>query len=665
MISGYPALTSTDFSTTGGGARGTGTTPLLLEDIGRAKRLMEGHMAQEYQSGADVLFVYDTESFYHTASLRGTDPVSNVLIDHNTLNAFKSGVVFDPIHIKDLERVDLTPYRVVVFGNTYLLDREQREYIRSHVATDGRTLVWFYAPGYLDGSSLDVDRISELTGIELSEVTLPTVPEILLSLPGSPAIRYRVGEERFSPLFAVADLEATVLGTYAGTRLAAVGRKIFKDHSAWYVALPNTGIEPLRSYSPHKRGTHLHHSRRDRLCRQRCGDSPHRHGRGTHHHASQRKTDCAPTPRRGLDTRHGCRNRRAASVRGSASQRGWEMMALRAERWILIGCLLAATLSLSSGSTRGGIRSHPRLIADSADVVRARQWLRESPWYRSIIEEHRQSIEAFIARRPVYVSPIKQIYQYKMYSCPTHDAELLYEEFSPFVHRCPQDTSEHYSGGKYDAAWAGWYNRELASRLVWLGILYQLYGEERYADAGREILMQFADLYLKYPTTNTILGPAHVFFGTLSESFWGVDMAYGYDLLHDSPGFSEADHGILKEQLFLPLARITQRFPESASNRQLWYNNVSAAVGFLYDDQELIEFALRGTYGFEWQLGSALPASGFWPEWSGYHFVALRGMIHLAEMARHNGLDLYHRTIAGTVDEGDVRRPLRDHSSEL
>ena len=44
---------------------------------------------------------------------------------------------------------------------------------------------------------------------------------------------------------------------------------------------------------------------------------------------------------------------------------------------------------------------------------------------------------------------------------------------------------------------------------------------------------------------------------------------------------------------------------------------------------------------------SALPESGFWPEWSGYHFVALRGMIHLAEMARHNGLDLYHREIAG------------------
>ncbi|HEX9971719.1 MAG TPA: heparinase II/III family protein, partial [bacterium] len=123
--------------------------------------------------------------------------------------------------------------------------------------------------------------------------------------------------------------------------------------------------------------------------------------------------------------------------------------------------------------------------------------------------------------------------------------------------------------------------------------------------------------------------------------------AFGYDLVYNYEGFTRKDRRNLKEKLFYPLAKITQQFPESASNRQLWYNNVSAAVGFLFDDQALIDFALKGEYGFEWQLGSALPESGFWAEGPGYHFVALRGMIHLAEMARHNRLDLYHLEIAG------------------
>ena len=286
-------------------------------------------------------------------------------------------------------------------------------------------------------------------------------------------------------------------------------------------------------------------------------------------------------------------------------------------------------------------------MADKAEIDTAKKWIKTYPWYRSTFEEHKNEIDRFIAHGPIYVSPLKQTYQYQMYTCPKHLVELMYEVYKPFEHRCPKDTTEVYRDGKYDMAWAGWYNRILASHLVWMGLLYNTHGDEKYAAAGKDILMKFADLYLKYPTENTILGPAHVFFGTLSESFWGVDMVYGYDLLYNYKGFTEADHKELKEKLFYPLAKITQLFPESASNRQLWYNNVSAAVGFLYDDQSLIDFAMKGKYGFEWQLGSAVPESGFWPEWSGYHFVALRGMIHLAEMARHNGFDLYHKEIAG------------------
>lgn len=291
--------------------------------------------------------------------------------------------------------------------------------------------------------------------------------------------------------------------------------------------------------------------------------------------------------------------------------------------------------------------THPRLLADHTDIDSAKSWIRHYPWYRQLFEQHKTQIDRFLDHGPIHVSPIKQTYQYQMYTCPRHGVELMYEEFKPFEHRCPKDTAEIYRGGKYDMAWAGWYNRLLANHLVWMGLLYATYGEEKYAAAGKEILMGFAQHYLSYPTDNTILGPAHVFFGTLSESFWGVDMAYGYDLLYTYGGFSPQDRIALKDSLFYPLAHITQRFPETASNRQLWYNNVSAAVGFLYGDRELIDFAIDGRYGFRWQLGSALPESGFWAEWSGYHFVALRGMIHLAEMARHNGYDLYRMELAG------------------
>ena len=319
-------------------------------------------------------------------------------------------------------------------------------------------------------------------------------------------------------------------------------------------------------------------------------------------------------------------------------------------RSVIISILLSASLMAEFGVPQfSGAQelSHPRLMTDAAGIDTARAWIKAYPWYGDIFALHRADVERFIARRPIYVSPLKQTYVFEMYTCPKHHVELMFEEFRPFEHRCPADTTEFYRGGKYDMAWAGWYNRVLATELVWMGLLYNVYGDEKYAEAGREILMKFSELYLSYPTDNTILGPAHVFFGTLSESFWGVDMVYGYDLLYNYRGFTPADRKALREKLFYPLASITQQFPETASNRQLWYNNVSAAVGFLYGDRALIDFAIEGKYGFKWQIGSALPESGFWPEWSGYHFVALRGMIHLAEMARHDGYDLYHMEIAG------------------
>jgi len=42
-------------------------------------------------------------------------------------------------------------------------------------------------------------------------------------------------------------------------------------------------------------------------------------------------------------------------------------------------------------------RSHPRLMADQAELDTAKQWIKQYPWYRSLFEEHKKEIDAFIA----------------------------------------------------------------------------------------------------------------------------------------------------------------------------------------------------------------------------------------------------------------------------
>ncbi|MHC5040332.1 MAG: hypothetical protein ACYTHM_23730, partial [Planctomycetota bacterium] len=178
---------------------------------------------------------------------------------------------------------------------------------------------------------------------------------------------------------------------------------------------------------------------------------------------------------------------------------------------------------------------HPCLIADASQIAKAKERLKTYPWYKKILTEKQEEIDKFISR-PVYVSPIKQEWAYEAYDCPECKTGLIFDETKPFEHACPK-CKKAFKLHKHNATWAGRYNALLGARMPWLGILYQVTGEEKYAKAAREILVTFADLYLKFPNKNNILGPARVFFATLGESIWGRNMAIGYDLVFQSPSF--------------------------------------------------------------------------------------------------------------------------------
>lgn len=227
---------------------GTWDHPTVLRDIERMKSMVEARRDVPYRSAADVLFVYDTESFYYTASLHGSDPVSRTLINYNTLAAFRSGVIFDPIHADDLDRVDLSQYEVVVFGNTYVLDDEERTFIQEEVARGGRTLVWFYAPGYINETTSEASArsISRLTQIDVTPTSLSEAPEVSMSIAPDSTIHYTLGDEPFAPLFAVSDTDAQSLGRFVENGKSAVARKTFDDHTAWYVGVPSRETQPVQ-----------------------------------------------------------------------------------------------------------------------------------------------------------------------------------------------------------------------------------------------------------------------------------------------------------------------------------------------------------------------------------------------------------------------------------
>lgn len=210
------------------------------------KVLADSTLHRQYRSDADVLLVYDTEVNCHTKSLfTDGDSVSLQLIDYMSLAMYYTGAVFDAVHLDDLRLVDFSPYKCVVFANTFLLDERDKTIIREKVAQEGRHLVWLYAPGFSNGKTLDENFPGEVTGIMLAQVS--TILPVVVDL--HEAVGINISEKlwgRADPLFAVADPEARVFGHFRHSGFPALASKSLPGYTSWFSAVPLLDQRSLR-----------------------------------------------------------------------------------------------------------------------------------------------------------------------------------------------------------------------------------------------------------------------------------------------------------------------------------------------------------------------------------------------------------------------------------
>lgn len=235
--------------------------PRYLDSIRQLKAIFDETLHQEYTSEADVLLVYDTASQYHIQSVGAGDPVSAQLIDRMCLASFYAGVIFDPVLISDLDKIDFSQYKMVVFGNTFVMDNKTKELIRTQVAGGGRHLLWCYAPGFSDGKRLSADFVRQVTGIHLTQTACADTPAV--------AIDERVGtiaDQKpaglCDPLFAIDDSQTEIFGRYRHDGSPALGRKEMSDYTSWFIGVPPTDADLLR-FIYRSAGAHIYNADRD------------------------------------------------------------------------------------------------------------------------------------------------------------------------------------------------------------------------------------------------------------------------------------------------------------------------------------------------------------------------------------------------------------------
>ena len=218
-----------------------------------------------------------------------------------------------------------------------------------------------------------------------------------------------------------------------------------------------------------------------------------------------------------------------------------------------------------------------------------------------------------------------------------------------------------------------------------LGILYALGGDVRYAEYAKALLLGYANAprygapkTLYYRSNQGMTGQL------LDEALLLDKLAFGYDLIYNTPSWTNEQRSRVHDELLQPLASEmlypsapeidpTGSFSRQANNRGAIGATSVLLAGYATDDPELVNAALYGirtslkkpnAVGLrqfpppkDWIAANAADPSnglltvhfaspcisdGMWVEGSpSYAFYVLGSMIDAAEAAWHHGLDLY------------------------
>lgn len=206
--------------------------PTYLKSIQEERELFEKRKTQAYQPVADVLYVWDQESFYYTKN-RWT-PICYNLLDQAFEEALRSGTSSDQIYLFDLDKVNLDRYKAILFMNVFKMTEKERAFIHEKVAKNGRTLIWNYLPGYTDGQKNSFEFVEELTGFKTSPLISTEKPTVVVQS-SKPEYSF---EGAVQPMVTIDDQKSEVLSRLKNGGQTVAAKKSFKDYTSVYSSLP-------------------------------------------------------------------------------------------------------------------------------------------------------------------------------------------------------------------------------------------------------------------------------------------------------------------------------------------------------------------------------------------------------------------------------------------
>lgn len=181
------------------------------------------------------------------------------------------------------------------------------------------------------------------------------------------------------------------------------------------------------------------------------------------------------------------------------------------------------------------------------------------------------------------------------------------------------------------------------------GILFTITGEEKYARFVRDMLIEYAKLYPtlgRHPLAHN-QAPGKLFHQMLNETVWLTYTSMAFDCIYD--WLDQATRDKIEQNVFRIIIDwfITENHHEfnRIHNHGTWTVCSIGMIGFVLDDQNLVDMALYGTEkdgngGFLKQLDLLFSPDGYYMEGPYYVRYAMRPFFLFAEAIERNQPEL-------------------------
>lgn len=229
---------------------GNYASPDMMAMVGELVRAQERLRDVAMRSVAEIAVFGDVPSMYH---INAHSSLADDLLVQPPDALARIGTPYDIYNFSDLDHPGLPweRYKLCIFLNAFRIAEDKRAFLRSNVQGNGRTLLWIYAPNYLQKDGFSIDAISEITGIAIGK----REGDDSAVLAGDARLGF---SKPVSPLFEVRDQQAQVLGTYVSNGAPALAAKKLDQHTSMYSAVGNLPSTLYREIA-RKAGVHIYY----------------------------------------------------------------------------------------------------------------------------------------------------------------------------------------------------------------------------------------------------------------------------------------------------------------------------------------------------------------------------------------------------------------------